>query len=177
MSLLLFPKVFAVSLVVSDTEKIVYPPKTFCIFGYSNQIIMAKDVFHMHVKAALISDGWEITHDPYYLKIDEITYPIDLGAEQAIAAEKRGEKIAVEVKSFLRDSLVNEFHTALGQYLDYDTNLPFQEPDRQVYLAVADKVFRQMIKIRAILNALERFNLRLLIFDPEKNEIVEWKKF
>lgn len=100
-----------------------------------------------------------------------------MGAEQIIGAERGGERIAVEVKSFLRDSLVNEFHTALGQYLDYETNLPYQEPDRQVFLAIADKVLRQMLKTRAILNALERFNIRLLVFDPEKKEIVEWKRF
>ena len=138
---------------------------------------MAKDVFHVHVRTALEKDGWVITHDPYYLKIDEVNYPIDLGAEQIIGAERGGERIAVEVKSFLRDSLVNEFHTALGQYLDYETNLPYQEPDRQVFLAIADKVLRQMLKTRAILNALERFNIRLLVFDPEKKEIVEWKRF
>lgn len=114
---------------------------------------MAKDVFHNDVRIALERDGWTITHDPYYLKIDEVSYPIDLGAEQPIGAEKAGQKIVVEVKSFLRESLVNEFHTALGQYLDYETNLPFQEPDREVYLAVTIKIFRQMLKTRAIVNS------------------------
>ena len=138
---------------------------------------MAKDVFHSHVRAALENAGWIITHDPYYLRIDEVNYPIDLGAEQILGAEKEGEKIAVEVKSFLRDSLVNEFHTALGQYLDYETNLPFQEPDRQIFLAIAEKVAHKVLKTRALLNALERFGVRLLIFDPETKTIVEWKKF
>lgn len=138
---------------------------------------MAKDVFHNDVRVALERDGWIITHDPYYLKIDEVSYPIDLGAEQSIGAEKAGEKIVVEVKSFLRESMVNEFHTALGQYLDYETNLPFQEPERQVYLAVAIKVFRQMLKTRAILNSLQRFKVRLIAFDPDKKEVVTWKTF
>ena len=47
---------------------------------------MAKDFFHPHVRAALEKDGWQITHDPYYLTIDEISYPIDLGAEPVIGA-------------------------------------------------------------------------------------------
>lgn len=138
---------------------------------------MAKDFFHDHVRRALENDGWTITHDPYYLKIDEVNYPIDLGAERIIAAERGEDKIAVEVKSFLRDSMVNEFHTALGQYLDYETNLPFQEPDRQIYLAIAEKVFRMMLKTRAIVNSLERFSIKVLIFDPMKKEITEWKRF
>ena len=87
---------------------------------------MAKDIFHDHVRQALQKDGWMITQDPYFLKIDDITYSIDLGAEQTIGAERAGEKIVVEIKSFLRESLVNEFHTALGQYLDYETNLCFK---------------------------------------------------
>ena len=138
---------------------------------------MAKDIFHEHVRQALQKDGWTITHDPFYLKIDDVTYSIDLGAEQTIGAERKGEKIVVEIKSFLRESMVNEFHSALGQYLDYETNLPFQEPDREVFLAIAEKVFRQMNKTRAILNALERFHFRLIIFDPDKKEIVEWIKY
>ena len=28
---------------------------------------MAKDIYHQHVKDALVKDGWVITHDPYYL--------------------------------------------------------------------------------------------------------------
>jgi hypothetical protein len=138
---------------------------------------MAKDVFHNDVRAALERDGWIITHDPYYLKIDEVSYPIDLGAEQSIGAEKAGQKIVVEVKSFLRESLVNEFHTALGQYLDYETNIPFQEPERQVYLAVTVKVFHQMLKTRAIVNSLQRFMVKLIAFDPNQKEIVTWKIF
>jgi hypothetical protein len=138
---------------------------------------MAKDFFHQHLKSALITDGWTITHDPYYLKVDNVTYPIDVAAERIIAAEKGFEKIAVEVKSFLRDSMVNEFHGALGQYLTYDTNIVLQEPDRLVYLAITEKIYESMAKTRAIINSLERFNVRLIIFDPEKKEITAWIKF
>jgi hypothetical protein len=31
---------------------------------------MAKDIYHQLVKDALVQDGWNITHDPYYLDID-----------------------------------------------------------------------------------------------------------
>lgn len=137
---------------------------------------MAKDFFHQHVRASLEKEGWVVTHDPYYLIIDDVSYPIDLGAEQMLGAEKGTEKIAVEVKSFLRDSLVNEFHTALGQYLDYETNLPEQDPERLVFLAVAEKIYQQMSRTRAIMNALSRFKIRVLVFDPELKIIVSWIK-
>lgn len=81
---------------------------------------MAKDVFHEQVKKALIKDGWIITNDPLTIRISEaVKVQIDLGAENAIAAERDAEKIAVEIKSFLADSDISEFHTALGQYLNY----------------------------------------------------------
>ena len=54
---------------------------------------MAKDVFHNHVREALLKDGWLITHDPYLLKMEEINYEADLGAEKLIAASKENKKI------------------------------------------------------------------------------------
>ncbi len=39
---------------------------------------------------------------------------IDIGAEKVIAAERGGEKIAVEVKSFLGYSNITEFHVAVN---------------------------------------------------------------
>jgi len=53
---------------------------------------MAKDLFHDTVKRALEREGWIITHDPYKMKVEDVLYEIDLGAERLIAAEKAGEK-------------------------------------------------------------------------------------
>jgi hypothetical protein len=81
---------------------------------------MAKDIFHQTVKEALEKDGWTITHDPFILEKGlGAKLEIDLGLEKIITAQKGTEKIAVEVKSFLKPSLINEFHTVLGQYLNY----------------------------------------------------------
>ncbi len=62
---------------------------------------MAKDFYHDNVRIALEKDGWKITDDPYRMKIEEIGYEIDFGAEPLIAAEKEENKIAIEVKSFV----------------------------------------------------------------------------
>jgi XisH protein len=80
---------------------------------------MAKDIFHKTVRTALEKDGWLITNDPYKLKVLETNYDIDLGAEKLLAAEKGNQKIAVEIKSFIKLSFAHEFHGALGQYLNY----------------------------------------------------------
>ena len=77
-----------------------------------------RDVFHNQVKKALIKDEWVITHDPLTVQFGTTDVFIDLGAEQLIAAEKVGRTIAVEIKSFLGASVVNDFHLALGQFLE-----------------------------------------------------------
>ncbi len=67
---------------------------------------------------------------------------IDLGAERIIIAERAQEKIAVEVKSFLAPSAIGEFHTALGQFLNYRAVLQLQQPNRLLYLAVTSEIYQ-----------------------------------
>jgi hypothetical protein len=74
----------------------------------------AKDLFHDAVKRAFEKDGWSITHDPLHLRVGQIDMYIDLGAEQVLAAERDNQKIAVEIKSFLRTSTITDFYVALG---------------------------------------------------------------
>ena len=62
----------------------------------------AKDQFHEAVKNALVKEGSTITDDPLFLKFGEVDMYVDLGAEKVISAWKDGEKIAVEVKSFIQ---------------------------------------------------------------------------
>ena len=74
---------------------------------------MAKDRFHQVVKKALAKEGWNMTRDPFQIKVGGVDMEIDLGAERLLAAERGEEKIAVEVKSFLATtSAISEFHTA-----------------------------------------------------------------
>ena len=68
------------------------------------EIVPARDIYHQVVKQGLIKAGWTITHDPYPLAWAKRNLSIDLGAEQLLAAENNDRKIAVEVKSFIRES-------------------------------------------------------------------------
>jgi predicted RecB family endonuclease len=80
----------------------------------------ARDIFHEVVKKTLQKDGWQITNDPLSFTVGGVKMSVDLAAEKLIAAEREGEKIAVEVKSFLeKSSAISEFHTALGQFINY----------------------------------------------------------
>ena len=136
---------------------------------------MAKDVFHEQVKNALIKDGWNITHDPLTIRISEaVKLQIDLAAENAIAAERDSEKIAVEIKSFVGDSDISAFHTALGQYLNYCQALEEQEPDRIVYLAIPWETYQDFFQLPFIQRALRRNQVKLIIYDPKLEEIKQW---
>lgn len=78
----------------------------------------ARASYHAAVKQALIKDGWTITHDPFPIFYGARRGYIDLGAEQdTFAAEKGPQQIAVEVKSFVGDSVMEDLEQALGQYL------------------------------------------------------------
>ena len=137
---------------------------------------MAKDVFHIHVKEALEKDGWAITDDPYVLRAEEIEYEVDLGAEKLIAATKANEKIAVEVKSFLRQSKVYEMHNALGQFNTYSFALKSQEPSRILYLAVPENIYSEFFQTKFIKSLVDYYDMKLIVFDPSEKNIVRWKK-
>ncbi|MDZ8054247.1 MAG: element excision factor XisH family protein [Aulosira sp. ZfuVER01] len=77
----------------------------------------AKDIYHDAVRNALLKDNWNITKDPFILRWGARDLYIDLGAEKLIAAQKKGQKIAVEIKSFVGSSPVADLENALGQYI------------------------------------------------------------
>jgi hypothetical protein len=135
---------------------------------------MAKDKIHYFVKEALIKNGWKITHDPYYLKVLDVEQEIDLGAEEIVAAECDGKKIAVEIKSFLKGSFINEFHGVLGQYLNYEISLETQEPDRVLYLAISSIVYDNYFQKAAVQKAVQKYNIKLIVLDIINQEIITW---
>ena len=134
----------------------------------------AKDIYHNNLKNTLINDGWKITHDPLALKWGKKDIYVDLGAEQIIAAEKIEQKIAVEIKSFIGDSEVEDLKNALGQFILYHDILARSEPNRELYLAIRESTYVDIFEepIGEIL--LENHRVRLIIFDPVKEVIIKW---
>jgi hypothetical protein len=136
----------------------------------------AKDLFHDAVKQALLKEQWVITADPLTIKIEGVRFEIDLAAEKIFAAEKAGRKIAVEVKSFLSNSAIADFHVALGQFLNYRLALQMKEPDRTLYLAVPFDTFALFFQERFVQESVKLYQLKLVVYDPEKEVVVEWKE-
>ena len=94
----------------------------------------------------MIKDGWTITHDPLRLSWGGRDLYVDLGAERLLAAERGADQIAVEVKSFLGPSEVDDLEKALGQYILYRTILAEREPSRVLYLSVPDDVLKDVFE-------------------------------
>jgi hypothetical protein len=133
-----------------------------------------KDFFHDAVKNALVKDGWTITADPLRIEFGGMDFYIDLGAERLIEAEKDGRKIAVEIKGFASPSVVYEFHAAIGQFMNYRLALSQEEPEREMYLAVPEDIFDSFFEMPFGLLAITEYQLRLLVYDEEKEVIIKW---
>jgi len=135
----------------------------------------AKDLYHDIVVEALIADGWTITDDPYRLRYGDRKLYVDLGAERTtIAAEKQGEKIAVEIKSFLGQSGIDDLEDAVGQYNIYRVVLQEIEPDRTLFLAVPERAFEQVFDDKFGRLIIRGQRLLLIVFDEEKGGIAQW---
>ncbi len=148
----------------------------FAHYCRSTFTMPAKDIFHDAVRNALEKDGWLITEDPIYLDYGGVEIYIDLGAEKLIAAEREGEKIAVEIKSFIGSSAISQFHTALGQFINYRTALSLKQPERELYLAVPSISYETFFKLELVQIVTQAQNLKLLIYEPEQEVIKQWIK-
>jgi hypothetical protein len=137
---------------------------------------MAKDLFHDIVRRALEKEGWTITDDPLFISFGGVDMYIDLGAEQIIGAERNGEKIAIEVKSFVGPSETTEFNAALGQFLKYQLALEVEQPDRTLYLAIPVDTYRSFFNLELPRLLIQRYQVRLIVYSPRMEEIIKWQK-
>jgi hypothetical protein len=144
----------------------------------------AKDIFHEAVKHGLVKDGWIITQDPLELEWEGVTVKIDIAADRLnslsgnrlLAADKGNEKVAIEIKSFISPSAISDFHTALGQCLNYKVMLEVHEPDRNLYLAIPVDAYETFFQTRFAQTVITRYDLHLVVYNPILEEIVQWIK-
>ena len=135
----------------------------------------AKNIYHDAVRRALIADGWTITHDPLTLTFGGKYLFVDLGAErEAIAAEKQGRKIAVEIQSFVGASPIRDLQETIGQYEVYRTVLAETEPARSLYVAVPDHVYEGLLSERFGQLIVQRLALHLVVFNGIAERIIQW---
>jgi hypothetical protein len=134
---------------------------------------MAKDKFHEEMKIALQKDGWIITHDPYKIMIGKHRGYIDLGAE-IIGAEKGNQKIAVEIKSFIGVSDLDQFEDALGQFLVYLFALKKNEEERVLYLAIPQEFYENFFSDPFFVELCSFYHVKIIVYDESKPVIKKW---
>lgn len=135
----------------------------------------ANDAIKPAVVAALVKDGWTITNDPYRIEFGTDDLYVDLGAERVLVGAERGtERIAVEIKSFMAPSLLNEFQTAFGQFLVYQTLMEDTDPERRLFVAVTDRVFDAIHLRPALRRVLEKQAVPFVLIHLDTQEVVRW---
>lgn len=133
-----------------------------------------RDLYHDAVKSALIKDGWTIIADPYRIQYEDINLYADLAAERPIAAEREGQKIVVEIKSFVGRSPLTDFHSAIGQYMVYLMLLQQTAPEFYLYLAIDDITHSSFFKRSGIEFLVKTSQIKFFVVDIEQKEIVQW---
>jgi hypothetical protein len=134
----------------------------------------AKDLYHDAVKAALIKNGWLILADPYRIQYKDVDLYADLAAERPIAAEREGQKIVVEIKSFAGRSPMTDFHNAVGQYAVYRSLIQATEPTYQLYLAIDDITYENFFTREGIAFIIRTSQIFLLVVKIDQQEIAQW---
>lgn len=131
----------------------------------------AKDRYHDIVKRALNKDGWRITGEQITLAVEDRYLWVDIEASKTIS----GLLILVEVKELEEvPSPVEALANAIGKYLLYQTALSVLEVNIPLYLAVTAAAYQGILSEAIGRLAIKRANVSLLVFSPEKEEIVRW---
>jgi hypothetical protein len=134
------------------------------------------DKYHEAVRNALVKDGWTITDDPLTVEFEDVYLYADIGAERTLAAEKGTDKIAVEIKVFGSVSSFSELQKAAGQYQMYAIYLQEIEPERKVFLAISEEIYNDFFQRPSVKFFVNKITIKILVFDSEKEEIVQWIK-
>lgn len=130
-----------------------------------------KDRYHDTVARALTKDGWTVTGEQVRLRTPERRLWVD------IRAVKAGESVSilVEVKGFENaPSQVEYLAGAVGKYVLYASILVDLKSDERLYLAVPELAYNGILSEKIGQSVIKRAEIRLIIFDPEREEIVQW---
>lgn len=136
----------------------------------------AKDKFHESFVRAIQKNGWTVTDDPLTIRVLDADLLIDIGAERMVGAERDGERIAVEIKSFISKSAVQDLKEAAGQFMLYEEALKRvpAHVDRVLLLAIRLPVYVSLFENGIGKILMDSHKLRLVVFDAVTEEITQW---
>lgn len=135
-----------------------------------------RDLYHDIVVEALIADGWTITNDPLTLPIDDTNVQIDLAAERQLVGAKKGKHlIAVEIKSYVGQSVINEAKSLLGQLHLYSALLKIHDPERELVAAIPRLFHKKLEKSPMLYDIIDVTGVKKIIYDEREKRILLWK--
>ncbi len=132
-----------------------------------------KDFYHETVRRALEKDGWRVTHEPFVIKLLDLTVIADLAAEK-ILFDESNRQIVVEIKVFGGNSKTTDFEKAKGQYDIYQIALDKNKVNSILFLAVTLKIYEEYFLRPAIQEIVAISKMNLIVFDSDKEEIIKW---
>ena len=140
-----------------------------------SRIMPAKDIFHEPFVSALKKDDWTTTDDPLTFREDTDLLS-DIGAERLVGAERGAERIAVEIKSFVGKSSVQDLKEATGHFVLYAHALmrSLANADRILLLAVRLPIYVSLFENGMGKILLESDTLQIVVFDANTVEIKRW---
>jgi hypothetical protein len=133
--------------------------------------VPAKDRYHDTVIRALQKAGWTLITEQIAIIVEDRRLWID------IRARKEAEDLAIliEVKGFEgMPSPIEYLANATGKYAMYRAALDYLQIEMPLYMAVPEAAYRGILSEEIGKQTLKHNNVRLLVFDPEREEIVRW---
>jgi hypothetical protein len=94
--------------------------------------------------------------------------------QNACFRQKKGQRIAVEIKTFGGISEMLALEQAIGQYFVYLAVIAETKPEYRLYLAIHSIVFFDLFEETLGQLLLQKYQLSLIVFDPEQEVILEW---
>jgi XisH protein len=128
----------------------------------------------LNLELLLIKDGWLITDDPYLIQYRRTTLYADLAAERPIAAERDGQKLVVEVKSFIGASKIQDLKEALGQYDIYRYLIEETAPERKLYIAISEVAYKTFFSQDLAQLIITKHQLPVIVVNIDIEEVVQW---
>jgi hypothetical protein len=134
----------------------------------------AIDICELHVIHALEKEGWYVINKPHAIPLDTRVILADMSLEQSTNG-KTNEPIVVEVKCFTHASNdLQEFYTAIGQYLVYRTGIAIHQDGLPLYLAISGEVYARLT-LEPVFSAMFReFDVKLIIVDMDEERVIQW---
>jgi hypothetical protein len=76
--------------------------------------------------------------------------------------------------AFVGKSNLSELEKAVGQFVIYRFAMRKEDPDRELFLAVGEKIYNKFFVNADVIELIETENLKIMVFNEANEVIVRW---